>query len=457
MASRSTQIVLLLLATRFTLLLSTPFPSITRSVVAVKLTGGHMEIVHEERCSDSTLRLTCRSLKAFIFVLEAEYQMDRTEYCGYDLKRVQDQSIRYKNGRSRYRSKTNRQLRGNYVDEDDEDLSNVDLRSSLNRRCSGHQHCRFNMATDHPGATTWSPANLILKYACIPEAAVRKYCNTQFWVPGGEGGYLKSPGYPLYYTGGNTCGWIFASFPGQKIVLTFHDLNIRSPETDGSCVDVVRIRENSNTLYEFCGTAAGIKVTSSSNIVTLDLIASTRLYPARGFLVQYQVLGCPDVSLPNGSYVINSTIDSRTVICQVGSTFPDTKNRTRILECKDGRWSEDSLPNCVATSAVILKAERENNHISNLSEDSLTSGVRIGRGDDAAAESTDFVMDSAQPAMMKEADYVVDVVLPTILIALLFVGNAVIIYIIFQYRKRKVPAFQGEDVALSAPSGVPQV
>lgn len=32
--------------------------------------------------------------------------------------------------------------------------------------------------------------------------------------------------------------------------------------------------------------------------------------------------------------------------------------------------------------------------------------------------------------------YFTDVVLPTVLIALLFVGNAIIVYIIFQYRKR---------------------
>lgn len=60
--------------------------------------------------------------------------------------------------------------------------------------------------------------------------------------------------------------------------------------------------------------------------------------------------------------------------------------------------------------------------------------------------------------MIKQADYVVDVVLPTVLIALLFVGNAVIVYIIFQYRKRKAPAIvQGEQISLSAPAGIPQV
>jgi len=43
----------------------------------------------------------------------------------------------------------------------------------------------------------------------------------------GEGGYVNSPGYPLYYLGEDTCGWTFRTLPGQRIALTFHDLHIR--------------------------------------------------------------------------------------------------------------------------------------------------------------------------------------------------------------------------------------
>ncbi|XP_012285726.1 uncharacterized protein LOC105702613 [Orussus abietinus] len=118
----------------------------------------------------------------------------------------------------------------------------------------------------------------------------------------------------------------------------------------------------------------------------------------------------------------------------------------------------DAFKNLITSTAVILKAESENNRISSLSGDDLGAGVRIGRDEDAVADRTDLVMDSAQPAMVKQADYVVDVVLPTVLIALLFVGNAIIIYIIFQYRKRKIPAAtEREEVALRQPSNVPQV
>ncbi|XP_015191222.1 PREDICTED: uncharacterized protein LOC107074367 isoform X2 [Polistes dominula] len=436
--------------------------SFIRTTKAVKLSSGNMEIINEIQCSNRVLRLTCRSLRAFIFVLEAEYQPNRTEFCGYQSHMLISKKNKFQLGNNK-RVKDTRQLRGNYIKDEEEDERNLfDVRASFNRKCSGQHHCRYNLSNDHPGTTYWHPAAIKFKYACVPEIAVCKYCNVEVKIPKGEeGGYLKSPGYPLYYPGGYSCGWTFKSSPGERIVLTFHDLNIRSPESNGTCVDVVKIRENGNTLFERCGIAAGITIISNSNLVTLDLIASTRLYPARGFLLQYQVLRCPNVSAPNGSYISNDTVTSRTFSCKSGTVFPDTRKENRILECKNGKWNEsiDKLPTCVATSAVILKTENEQHHLSSLSGDNVVgAGVRIGRGEGAIANENSQIMDSAQSAMMKQADYVVDVVLPTVLIALLFVGNAIIVYIIFQYRKRKIPTTeQGEELALRNTADVPQV
>lgn len=119
----------------------------------------------------------------------------------------------------------------------------------------------------------------------------------------------------------------------------------------------------------------------------------------------------------------------------------------------------DTFRNLITTSALILKTEHDHNRLSSLSGDNiLGTGVRIGRGEDAVAVGNRNIMDSAQSAMMKQSDYVVDVVLPTVLIALLFVGNAIIVYIIFQYRKRKVPTIeQGEEMSLRNAAEVPQV
>ena len=53
-------------------------------------------------------------------------------------------------------------------------------------------------------------------------------------------------------------------------------------------MDIVRVRDSCSTLFEFCGTAAGVRVVSYSNVLTLDFVASKRFYNARGFLLQYQ-------------------------------------------------------------------------------------------------------------------------------------------------------------------------
>ncbi|XP_012285725.2 uncharacterized protein LOC105702612 [Orussus abietinus] len=327
--------------------------SVTRNVFGVSLPEGHMEIVKEERCSDAIIRLTCRSLRAIIFVLEAELRTNRSETCGYDLKKIQSFGERWaKVNRKAILRKTFRNLRGNYILEDEEEPTRIDLRTSLNRRCSGLQHCRYNIMTDHPAASYWNPANVHLKYACIPEGAIRRYCNVMVQILRREEGYIRSPGYPLYYLGGTSCGWTFKTLPGQRISLTFHDLNIRSPEPDGRCVDVVRIRENGTTLFESCETFAGVQVNSKSNLITLDLIASAKLYPARGFFLHYQVLGCPEVAPPNGSDVTEAKDGSRTFSCRVGAIFPDTRQRSRTVTCKDGQWNETvgNFPGCMVGS-----------------------------------------------------------------------------------------------------------
>ncbi|KYQ53339.1 hypothetical protein ALC60_07531 [Trachymyrmex zeteki] len=552
-------LLLITIATSFSpRIIATTQAPFGRILKAVKLPGGYMEVVQEQRCSQGLLRLTCRSLRAFIFILEAEYHANRTEFCQKDLKSLKEELKMWNKG-STWKRMDMQELKGNYIlDDEDIQADIVDIRSSLNKRCSGQKHCRYNVTIEHPGAYSWVPGGILLKYACIPDkrliesidrmktvrysagqnipcegrhtwrnigngahrrctlrdgsrgiegrtedqnsppspllpplaylsppsiqkwhpyprnwgkdtlvswlsaqAAVKRYCNQQVKVISEEGGYLNTPGYPLYYIG-ETCGWTFRTFNGQRIVLTFHDLNIRGPDANGNCMDIVRVRDRGSTLFEFCGTAAGVRVVSYSNVLTLDFVASKRFYNGRGFLLQYQVLGCPEVLAPNGSYVSNGTLTSRTFLCNSGSVFPDSRERKRTLECRNGKWNETTteLPDCVATSAVIVKSENEHHHLASISGDNiLGTGVRIGRGEDAVASgSVSPVMDSAQSAMMKQADYVVDVVLPTVLIALLFVGNAIIVYIIFQFRKRKLSATnQGEEMALRGPPDVPNV
>lgn len=63
----------------------------------------------------------------------------------------------------------------------------------------------------------------------------------------------------------------------------------------------------------------------------------------------FAVLGCPEVSAPNGSYMSNGTLTSRTFLCKSGSVFPDSRERKRMLECRNGKWNETAakLPGCI--------------------------------------------------------------------------------------------------------------
>ncbi|KAJ8670536.1 hypothetical protein QAD02_001795 [Eretmocerus hayati] len=268
---------------------------VTRNISGVRLeepraTGGSLlEIIEEQTCSASLVRLTCRSLEAFVFVLEAEYQPERSDACV-----LRDSYVSRENWCKLKRRLANARLLQTRRDfliyryglEDPE--RPYDFRTSVNRRCSGLHHCRYRVLSDHPEALFWKPANIRIKYACIPETSVYKYCNTVIRVPNVPGGFLKSPGYPLYYLGGFTCEWSFRSRPDQRILLTFHDLSIRDHDKEGRCVDIVRISDSGETLFQSCGTMAGVKVISKTNVIALNLIADVMLYPARGFFLQYQ-------------------------------------------------------------------------------------------------------------------------------------------------------------------------
>lgn len=69
------------------------------------------------------------------------------------------------------------------------------------------------------------------------------------------------------------------------------------------------------------------------------------------------VLSCPEVSTPNGSYVSNGTLTSRTFLCRMGNVFPDSGESKRTLECKNGKWNETvtELPACVKGKNVSNK------------------------------------------------------------------------------------------------------
>jgi len=71
-------------------------------------------------------------LKAFIFILEAEYHANQTELCQKESKSLEELKM-WKNKGSTRRWTNMKELKGNYIlDEDEADI--VDIRASLNKR-----------------------------------------------------------------------------------------------------------------------------------------------------------------------------------------------------------------------------------------------------------------------------------------------------------------------------------
>ena len=59
-------------------------PIVIRNLSGIRHQSGLIEIVEENTCSDALVRLTCRLMHSFIYVLEAKYHQNRTSACAYN-------------------------------------------------------------------------------------------------------------------------------------------------------------------------------------------------------------------------------------------------------------------------------------------------------------------------------------------------------------------------------------
>lgn len=111
----------------------------TRTLEIVSLPGGYMEVVQENTCSNAVIRLTCRSLRAFVFVLEAQYYRDESQFCEYKANKVK-RVAQFREFRHKPRESLNTkvELRGNYIEDEKEENEDeqavVDMRPWFNRR-----------------------------------------------------------------------------------------------------------------------------------------------------------------------------------------------------------------------------------------------------------------------------------------------------------------------------------
>ena len=107
---------------------------IARNVTGVQLAHGNiMEIIEEQTCSAALLRLTCRSLTSFVFIIEASYQPNQTDACIYDRNSwCRYRSILAKIKHLQMRRSFLRASYGSYTNEIDDNP--LDFRNTLNRR-----------------------------------------------------------------------------------------------------------------------------------------------------------------------------------------------------------------------------------------------------------------------------------------------------------------------------------
>ncbi|CAG5136894.1 unnamed protein product, partial [Candidula unifasciata] len=122
-----------------------------------------------------------------------------------------------------------------------------------------------------------------ITYTALEEG--RQGCGGVLSGPDGE---VKSPGFPNPYRHNIQCVWIITVAPGSSVQLSFLEFDL---QTSSSCSqDYLTIRDGSDQmapiLSTFCGTDLPTEITSSSNILSLELHTDENI-SGQGFRAQW--------------------------------------------------------------------------------------------------------------------------------------------------------------------------
>ncbi|KAK9888599.1 hypothetical protein WA026_000834 [Henosepilachna vigintioctopunctata] len=294
--------------------------------------GGHIETVAASGCQNCSIHLTCRRFTSIIGILEASFVPDT----------VSNSTI----------------------------VSSFPLpypRQCLNRRCSGNNYCSFILVEDCPGANFWGEGTLYIKYVCIEDDRIIKYCNSDIILPdlrhtGISEGFIRNPGYPRFYGGQSPCRWRIKAPTEQKIKLTILDISviIDNPSNQDDCTkDHLEIIDSDIVVYSTCQQREPPEeIISISDSLEVVLTSSQRLTPLRGILLYYTALGCPTPIPPADSYLVFINDTFAVFSCCVGYVFPDTGTKSRELHCWGSKWNEMMpLPNCEQLEFPVAAVE----------------------------------------------------------------------------------------------------
>ncbi|GLV42555.1 Cubulin 2 [Carabus blaptoides fortunei] len=380
-------------------------PWLITLVVYVYGCSGFIEIVTEHGTESHEFRLTCRSLNSYIAVMEAKFTPGSFE---------EDMQVNLTSQQQQ------QQLEEEY-----------EVRLALNTRCSGRNHCSFILHQDQPGSEFWGSGEIYLKYACMPDGQLTRFCNANVTIPEGGGvgaqGFISTPAYPNYYVGHAECRWRIIAPQYQRVEVTLLDVALSGADTKSKqCEDELIVSDEQSDLVNTCQQKEIPHIVlSASNTVDIRVTGRTgSLVPKRGILLYYRALECPTPGAPTDGYLVHRNTTAALYMCCVGYVFPDTLQRTRTLTCLQNAWDTTLPAECI----------------------NLQNGTRT---------TTDQVKDRKNK--MSDESHLIDVVIPSIIIAGLLLGNAIVVFIIYKYRKRKnVDILEEElDTIVADPTIVP--
>lgn len=342
-----------------------------------------------------------------------------------------------------------------------------DLRISLNKKCSGVTNCNFTYLEEQEKLCGDYQGSILVVYDCFKESLLNKYCNVRIDTYLQPRGYISSPGFPYYYPDLKSCSWTIEGFDGQTILLKILHLHMRSPvdlrptATDlesmyalgiiGQLTTEPMTRCDNDALTLFEGNVRKLMVCGQklSDLETVELDAgkgveavfkSIQLLPFSGFLMYYKVQGCPTIPLSEGSYLAERNGSYAIYSCSNDLVFNDTQDSHRFLQCIRNHHWNDTLPPCTAMeetttilspNTILETTEFEN--VTVLDTNVTSSPVQLG------------------------ASYLEDILIPSILIGALLLGNTIILIIICCIRRRHKESLEAETEDLTEQKSEPLV
>ncbi|XP_052869489.1 uncharacterized protein LOC128275129 [Anopheles cruzii] len=227
-------------------------------------------------------------------------------------------------------------------------------------------------------------------------------------------GFLMTPGYPKYYIGDSICRWTLYAGQNQRIKLTVLDIALRYDEECRDYLHVVDLNTNQTLFHSCTESTRPIEIVSLQERLEVAVRTTTKIiYPKRGVLLHYTALGC-EVPFPTPAHMrlVRRTEKRASYVCDPLHVFPDTGESSRELICTVRHTWNRVLPAC------IEKRTTEGSGLVSHYEQKRKFGYVDSMSD-------------------KQADTVYDILIPSFVIAGLFIVNGIVFAVIMRYRNKR--------------------